>query len=124
MSKAQRIQLRENYMQGWYLMDIDRLLASTAPDFVFDDPREPAAVNRRALPGYMRRWDARMRALGGANEWRLTHRLREDADGILTEWEWWEVVGTGAQGAALILTGDDGVRLERITYFDRVAHRD
>jgi hypothetical protein len=67
----------------------------------------------------MQRWEARLRALGGNNEWRLTHQLREDADGMLTEWEWWQVVGTGAQGAAVILTGDDGVLLERITYFDR-----
>lgn len=119
MSREQRIALRESYMQGWYQMDLERLLATTSPDFVFDDPAEPAPVARADLAGYMQRWDARMKALGGDNQWQLAHRMRQDENGLLTEWEWWEVLGTGAQGAAVILTGDDGVILERITYFDR-----
>ena len=60
-----------------------------------------------------------MRALGGNNEWQLTHRLRDDAGSILTDWEWWQVIGTETQGAVPILTIDDRVLLERITYFDR-----
>ena len=100
-------------------MDIEQLLASTAPDFVFDDPAEPEPVRRDGLHAYMQRWDARMRALGGDNRWQLSHRMREDENDQLTEWEWWEVIGTGAQGSAVIVTTDAGVILERITYFDR-----
>jgi hypothetical protein len=37
----------------------------------------------------------------------------------LTDWEWWELIDSGLQGAALVLTGNAGVLLERITYFDR-----
>ena len=119
MSKSKRIELRESYMQGWYQMDIEMLLASTASGFIFDDPAEPESITRATLPAYMQRWDKRARALGGNNQWRLTHESRIDENGILTDWEWWEVIDSGLQGAALVLTGDTGVLLERITYFDR-----
>ena len=119
MSAENRLALRESYMQGWYRMDLDLLLDTTADDFVFDDPAEAAPVTRTDLAGYMQRWDQRMRDLGGDNQWQLTHQLRRDENGLLTDWEWWEVIGTGVQGAAVILTGNDGVIFERITYFDR-----
>ena len=119
MTAENRLALRENYMQGWYQMDLDILLSTTAPDFTFDDPAEAAPVRRDDLQGYMQRWDQRMRDLGGDNQWRLTHELRRGEGGVLTNWEWWEVIGTGVEGAAVILTGNEGVILERITYFDR-----
>ena len=116
---SKRIELRTHYMQGWYEMNADLLLVSTAPDFYLDDPAEPESVTRATLADYMRRWDARTRRLGATNEWILTHEVRQDKDGILTDWEWWELVGTPLHGAALIQTSDDGMLLERITYFDR-----
>ena len=106
-------------MQGWYQMDAAMLVAACAPDFIFDDPAEPEPVTREQLPDYMQRWDARTRALGGDNQWRLTHEVREDRDDIMTHWEWWKLLGTSLQGAAVVLTGDEGVILERMTYFDR-----
>lgn len=119
MSKAKRIKLRDSYIQGWYQMDAGQLLATTAKDFIFDDPFEAQPITREMLPDYMSRWDQRTRALGADNRWKLTHELRQDKDGILTDWEWWEVLNTRLQGAAIVLTGNDGVLLERITYFDR-----
>lgn len=119
MSAERRIQLREAYMQGWYEMKAENLVAVCAPEFIFDDPVEPEPVTRDMLPAYMQRWDERTRALGGSNQWRLTHEVREDNNGILTHWEWWELLDTSLQGAAIVLTGDDGVILERITYFER-----
>lgn len=119
MSARQRIELRESYLEGWYQMDADRLVAACAAEFIFDDPAEAEPVTRDQLPAYMQRWDARTRALGGDNQWRLTHEVREDKDGILIHWEWWELLDTPLQGAAIVLTGDEGVILERITYFDR-----
>ena len=119
MSARQRLELRETYMQGWYQMDAEILVAACAPDFIFDDPAEPEPVTREQLPDYMQRWDARTRALGGDNQWRLTHEVREDRDDIMTHWEWWKLLGTSLQGAAVVLTGDEGVILERMTYFDR-----
>ena len=111
-------------MQGWYQMDLELLLQTTAREFIFDDPAEAAPVDRDGLGGYMERWDRRMKALGGDNQWRLTHQLRQDENGLLTDWEWWEVIGTGVQGAAVIVTSDEGVLLERLAYFDRASASD
>ena len=119
MSKAKRVSLRESYIEGWYQMDAAQLLATTAKEFIFDDPFEAQPVTREKLPDYMQRWDGRARKLGGNNQWRITHHMRQDIDGMLTDWEWWELLDTELQGAAIVLTGNDGVLLERITYFDR-----
>lgn len=62
MTKRER--LREQYIEAWYQMDEASLLASTAPDFVFDDPAEPALVTRDTLPAYMLSWDARAKQAG------------------------------------------------------------
>lgn len=118
-SMSKRLELRELYMQGWYQLDAELLLSTTAESFIFDDPFEPEPVKREMLVGYMHRWDQRMRASGGDNQWVLTHQTRQDRDAILIDWEWWEVSGTSLQGAAVVLTSDAGVLLERITYFDR-----
>ncbi len=105
-------------MEGWYEMDAEKLLSTTTSDFIFDDPAEPAPVTREMLPEYMVRWNTMTSALGGANKWILSHEVREDKDGILTDWEWWEIVGTNLCGAAFVKTSDAGVFLERITYFE------
>ncbi len=114
---TKRVEFRNRYIDGWYEMDLDKLLSATAPDFIFDDPAEPHPVTRSMLQGYMKRWQARTRNI---NQWKLSNEVREDKDGILTDWEWWEVVGTGLCGSAVILTDDTGVKLERITYFTRL----
>jgi len=116
---SKRLELREGYIQGWYQLNAELLLSTTAESFIFDDPVEPEPVNRAMLTAYMHRWDQRTRALGVSNHWVLTHQTRQDKDGILTDWEWWEVSGTSLQGAAVVLTSDAGVLLERITYFER-----
>ena len=116
---SRRVQMRELYIAGWYELDADKLLASTRDDFVFDDPMEPEPVGRAELANYMHRWDSRTRALGSNNQWRLTEEVRQDRDGFLIDWEWWELLDTPLQGAAVIKTSDEGVVFERITYFDR-----
>lgn len=113
---TRRFDLRQQYIDGWYELDAGKLVAATALKFEFDDPAEPAPVTRDGLAAYMERW---LERAGGQNEWRLTHQARTDRDGLLTDWEWWEVLGTDLAGAALIVTCDEGVLLERITYFDR-----
>lgn len=116
---SKRSELRARYIQGWYDLNADLLLETTSPEFIFDDPAEPEPVSRSMLADYMQRWDARTRALGSTNQWILSNEVREDKDGILTDWEWWELVGSGLYGAAIVQTSDDGVLSERITYFDR-----
>jgi hypothetical protein len=102
-----------------YEMNSEKLLATTAESFIFDDPVEPEPVTQDMLDGYMHRWDERTRSLGGDNQWVLRHEVRQDKDGILTDWEWWEMKNTGMSGAAIVLTSDEGVLSETITYFDR-----
>jgi len=68
----------------------------------------------------MRRW---LERVGGHNDWRLTHEVRIERDGILTDWEWWELPGAGMSGAAVITVGDAGVLLEQITYFENRGRR-
>ena len=116
-----RFELRELYIQGWYELDPRKLSASVTDDFVFDDPAESAPVGKAGLGDYMRRWDARTRSLGATNRWILTDEVRQDRDGILTDWEWWELPGSPLKGMGLVKTSDSGVFLERITYFDRVC---
>ena len=114
-----RFELRTRYIEGWYELDADKLMSSTSQDFIFDDPAEPKPVSRELLPDYMIRWDKRTRSLGATNVWNLSDEVRQDSDGILTDWEWWELVGTDLRGMAIVKTRDDGVFFERITYFDR-----
>jgi hypothetical protein len=123
LGMSKRIDIRARYIQGWYDLNADLLLETTRPDFIFDDPAEPEPVTRAMLADYMHRWDARTRALGSTNQWILSNEVREDKDEILTDWEWWELVGSGLQGTAIIQTSDEGVFSERITYFDRSIRR-
>ncbi len=113
-----RVELRNRYIASWYEMDLEKLRSSTAPEFIFDDPAEPEPVTRSMLSGYMERWQTRT---GNQNRWILSHEVRQDKNGILTDWEWWEVVGTGFCGAALVQTANTGVVFERITYFTRAT---
>ncbi len=120
---SDRYQIREIYIQGWYELDGDKLLQATREDFRFEDPAEPASVHREDLVAYMQRWDKWTRSVGARNQWKLTDEVRQDRNGILTDWEWWELIGTDLCGAALVKTRNDGVFLERITYFDRKTCR-
>ena len=99
---SKRVEFRQRYLQGWYRMDAELLLSSVAPDFVFDDPAEPEPVTRAMLCDYMQRWDSRMRAAGGHNQWALTQESRRHEDGLLIDWEWWQVVGSDLEGAAAV----------------------
>ncbi len=113
---TQRERLRARYIEGWYQMDETMLLGSVTDDFIFDDPAEPMQVTKSTLSLYMRSWDARAKRAGSTNEWLITDWVREDKDGVLTDWESWKVIGTDLQGMALVKTSDDGVFLERISY--------
>jgi hypothetical protein len=113
---AARHDRRGLYMQGWYDLDITKLHAAIAPGFVFDDPAEPAPVAGDDLAGYMQRW---LERAGKKNDWLLKNEVRLDENGILTDWHWWQVIGTNLTGSALVQTSDDGVLFERLAYFDR-----
>lgn len=116
---SKRVELRSLYIRGWYELDAEKLLSSTTKNFIFDDPFEAQPIHRDELVNYIYRWGERTRAAGSSNQWILSDEIRQDKHGVLTDWEWWELTGTDLQGSALIKTTDEGVYLERITYFDR-----
>jgi hypothetical protein len=98
-------------------MDPERLLASITPDFRFDDPVDPAPITADKLVAYMHVWPDRAAALGGSFDFEMTDRTVQDRDGMLTEWYWWRLKGTSAEGSALIKTCDQGVMFEGLNYF-------
>jgi len=108
---------RARYIEGWDFADPEKLMASIAPGFRFDDPVDPAPITADMLVAYMPVWPARAAALGGSFDFEMTDRTVQDKDGILTEWYWWVLKGTPAEGTALIKTSDDGVVFEGLTYF-------
>jgi len=118
-----RFELRARYIEGWYELDAEKLVAAASSDFIFDDPAETSPVNKESLAQYMVRWDARTRLLGATNVWSLSDEVRQDNNGILTDWEWWDLKGTELRGMAIVKTRNDGVFLERITYFDRAQQK-
>ena len=118
-----RFEKRNLYIEGWYELDGNKLVEETREDFVFEDPRESFPIQRSGLVDYMYRWDKWTRLEGARNEWRLDHEVRQDKDGILIDWEWWELVGTPICGMAFVKTSDLGVYLEKITYFDRLKYQ-
>jgi hypothetical protein len=107
---------RAQHIAGWYEKDLAKLLGALAPGYQFDDPAEPRPVTRADLAGYTQRWDDRAQ---GKNEWILEHEVRQDKDGIQTNWHWWQVIGTNLTGAAVVKTSDEGVFLERTAYLTR-----
>ena len=108
---------RARYIEGWDLADPERLMASIAPGFRFDDPVDPEAITADTLVAYMPVWPARAAALGGSFDFEMTERTVTDRDGILIEWYWWALKGTSAEVSALIRTSDEGVMFEGLTYF-------
>ena len=113
---TERERLRAQYIDGWYRMDAEMLVSATAPGFEFHDPHEPEIITRFMLADYMVRWDEKTRKLGSNNEWLLTDTVRQDRDGVLIDWEYWQLLGTSLEGMALIKTTDDGVLLEKVCY--------
>jgi hypothetical protein len=114
-----RYQLRALYIEGWYEIDEQKLLSSTTNAFVFEDPRESGPITRQQLGSYMSRWNSWTRSAGASNLWKLDYEVRQDKDGLLTDWEWWELKDTDICGMAFVVTSDSGVVIEKITYFDR-----
>ncbi len=111
-----RFQHRQTYIDGWYELDADKLEASVTEDFFFDDPAMPKLITKASLRQYMHDWDSRVTAAGATGEWELSDVVNIDHGDILLCWEWWKVLGTDFEGAAVVKTTDKGVISERIVY--------
>ena len=98
-------------------MDAGKLLASVSEHFLFDDPADPAPITKAGLVAYMPVWTGRAEALGGCFHIEIRDKVVADRDGLLLEWYQWRLAGTAVEGAALIKTSDQGVLLERLSYY-------
>ena len=114
---SKRAEHRARYIEGWNTMDADKLLASVAEDFVFDDPAEPEPVTKATLAAYMPVWPEKAARLGARFDFEISEKTVQDEDGFLTEWYWWRLAGTEVEGTAVIKTGDEGVIFERLAYY-------
>ena len=114
---SKRARHRARYIEGWNSMDAEKLLASVADDFLFDDPTDPEPVTKATLVAYMPKWPARAAALGAAFEFEIVDKVVQNDGGLLLEWYWWRLIGADVEGSAVIRTSDEGVMSERLTYF-------
>ena len=49
---SMRARHRARYIEAWYSMDAEKLLASVTDDFLFDDPTDAQPVTKAALAAY------------------------------------------------------------------------
>ena len=86
------------------------------PPILFSMTHLKKLITQFILSKYMVSWTNRV---GLVQNWRLTHEVRQDKDGIFTDWEWREILITPFSGSAIITITDNSVNLEWITYFKR-----
>lgn len=110
------------YGKAWQIGDAAQILAATAAGFIYEDPAF-GTIARVDFPAYLEAFKARVAALrtsdGAAPAGLMT--FSDFADTVAadedTAWAWWRVPETTLQGGGMIKIGDDGIRLERMTYF-------
>ena len=112
-----RDKILEAYRDGWREMNPEKVIATLAPGFIFDDPALPKPITEETVAQYMASWNDRVKELSG--EWSYVHsdEVQEDKDGVLLRWGWWKFAGTDLEGSRNLKVTDDGVIFERIAYY-------
>ena len=101
---SKRARHRARYVEAWNAMDAEKLLASVADDFLFDDPTDAQPVTKAALAAYLPKWPAKAAALGAAFEFEIVDKVVRDDGRLLLEWYWWRLIGADVEGSAVIKT--------------------
>lgn len=111
------------YAEGWTTGDAGKIVAATAPDYVFDDPNV-GQIRRDDLPDYIRDLSSALDELRGGgrdgNFLDLSEVVIDETSDGATVWCWWEAPGTGIGGSGLIKVGPQGVTSEKITYYTKL----
>ena len=120
MSIADRI---EAYLQGWIKGDSALLLAETADGYYFDDPNR-GRIAKTDFEAYVDEIKAEADGFRGDRPFDNFEDLseivtKEQDDGTVTVWFWWEITGTPIEGASLVKVGEAGVLSETICYYGR-----
>ena len=123
MTTAERIEI---YLRGWETGDASLLLSQTVEAFFFDDPNR-GIIARADYEAYVAEiWDE-------AREYRGDHQLdhledlseivsKDEDDGTVTVWFWWEIAGTPIEGSSLVKMSREGVLSESICYYGHTAY--
>ncbi|MEE9249507.1 MAG: nuclear transport factor 2 family protein [Alphaproteobacteria bacterium] len=112
-----REKIREAYRDGWREMDPEKLIATLAPGFIFDDPIVPEPITKDTIAHHMAFWNEKAKDLSVEWNYVLSDEVQEDKDGVLMRWGWWKVTGTNLEGSRVEKVTDEGVVFERIAYY-------
>jgi hypothetical protein len=123
MTTEERI---KTYLRGWETGDSSLLLSQTVEGFFFDDPNR-GIIARADYEAYVAEiWEE-------AREYRGDHQLdhledlseilhKEENDGTVSVWFWWEIAGTPIAGSSLVKMNSEGVLSETICYYGQTAY--
>lgn len=107
------------FAEGWTTGNLDRIMASLAPQFTLHDPNA-GNIAKPDTPEYLDGFKSTVQDLRGEMADSL---LMEMSDVVIKDdeipasvWAWWIVPGTSLSGSALVKVGEDGVVSERIAY--------
>jgi hypothetical protein len=113
----------ETYLKGWELGDGALSLSVTADSFCYDDPNS-GRIARDDFVEFVEDFKSAAVEMGGepdANPFlQYSDVVIRDDELPATVWCWWQAVGTGLQGCALVKVGSEGVLHEKIAYFSRL----
>ena len=116
-------QIIDTYLQGWELGDGALSLSVTADSFCYDDPNS-GRIARDDFVEFVEDFKSAAVEMGGepdANPFlQYSDVVIRDDELPATVWCWWQAVGTGLQGCALVKVGSEGVLHEKIAYFSRL----
>jgi len=113
----------ETYLKGWEFGDGALSLSVTADSFCYDDPNS-GRIARDDFVEFVEDFKSAAVEMGGepdANPFlQYSDVVIRDDELPATLWCWWQAVGTGLQGCALVKVGSEGVLHEKIAYFSRL----
>jgi hypothetical protein len=116
-------QIIDTYLRGWELGDGALSLSVTADSFCYDDPNT-GRIPRHEFVQFVEDFKSAAVGMGGAVDAKpflqYSDVLIKDDELPATVWCWWQAVGTGLQGCALVKVGAEGVLHEKIAYFSRL----
>ena len=116
-------QIIDTYLKGWELGDGALSLSVTTDSFCYDDPNT-GRIERYQFVEFVEDFKRAAIEMGGAKNanpfLRYSDVVIKDDEFPATVWCWWQAVGTGLQGCALVKIGEQGVLHEKIAYFSRL----
>lgn len=106
----------DRWLEGWRKGDAAMVLSTVTDDFVHDDAVDGRFTGEE-FAAYVEQLFATENTAEGYET--ITDVVTQEQDGVETTWGWWRTLATPLEGAGLVKTREDGVFLERVTYYSR-----